>query len=95
MNKLITIVRQILLEEQSDNILRIARNPNGLISPTGKIIPLSGETNHVNWLVKNISKYKKFEKGLKQANDDNWHLLYKLISDEAFINAHGVLIAFL
>lgn len=83
MIKLISIVRRILLEGQSDELIKIARSPNGLISPKGEVYAVPA-IDHMDFFTKHVSKYKSFKKRFDTADSEEWEILYNAIYTDAY-----------
>jgi len=74
----------MILEDTSDELVKIARTANGLITPKGEPIAVPG-LQHIDFLVKQ-PKYKQYEKRLKVARGNDWSTLYRVILDDALKN---------
>ena len=83
MIKLISIVRRILLEDQSDELIKIARSPNGLISPKGEVYHVPA-IKHMEFFVAHVPKYKDFKKRFAAADSDQWEVLYNALYTDAY-----------
>lgn len=80
--KLKDLIKEILLyEDQSDELVKIARTQNGLVDPKGKVYAVPS-LEHVDWIVANVSKFKEYKKRLAQADANDWSLLYEAIMKE-------------
>jgi len=73
----------LILEDSSDELVKIARNPNGLISPKGEVFAIPS-LEHTDWLVKHVPKFKSFRKRLDNADSEEWSVLYEAIFAEAY-----------
>jgi hypothetical protein len=82
--KLKNLIKEIfiLYEDQSDELVKIAKKRNGLVDPKGQVHAVP-ELEHVDWLVNNVSKFKSFKKRLAQANSNEWSLIYEAVINEA------------
>jgi len=76
----------VILEDISDELVKLARTGSGLISPKGEPHSVP-ELGHIDFLVKQ-PKYKDFAIRLKQAgtHSDAWATLYRLILNDALEN---------
>ena len=72
------------MENTSDELIKIARSGSGLIDPRGKPYSVSS-LGHVDFLLRQ-PKYKDYAKRIKQANSDEWSILYRAVMDDALRN---------
>lgn len=80
-------LKNLIIESESDELIKIARYGNGLISPNGKphYVP---ELNHADFLVTQ-PKYKQFADRLKMAlksRGNDYAILYDAILKDAMKN---------
>ena len=71
----------ILYEDQSDELVKIARTQNGLVDPKGNVYAVSA-IQHINFLVTQ-PKFKSFKKRLAQAGGSEYSIIYEAIMNEA------------
>ena len=71
----------ILYEDQSDELVKIARTQNGLIDPKGNAYYVPA-ISHIDFLVKQ-PKFKSYKKRLDQADSSEYSTLYESIMTEA------------
>lgn len=71
----------LILEDSTDEIIKIARSPSGFISPKGEVYAIP-ELGHADFLVKQ-PKYKNWYERLKRAKGDEWATVYNIVLDDA------------
>jgi hypothetical protein len=71
----------IIYEDQSDELVKIARTQNGLIDPKGKVYAVP-KIRHINFLVTQ-PKFKSYKKRLAQAQGNEYSTLYEAVIHEA------------
>lgn len=71
----------ILYEDQSGELVKIARTQNGLISPKGEAFAVP-TMQHIDFLVTQ-PKFKSFKKRLAQASGNEYAIIYEAIMNEA------------
>ena len=74
----------VILEDISDELVKLARTGSGLISPKGEPFSVK-ELGHVYFLMKQ-PKYRSFVVRIKQADPDDWPILYNAIINDALEN---------
>jgi len=78
------LIREIIIlyEDQSDELVKIAKGRNGLVDPKGQVHAVP-ELEHVDWLVKNVGKFKPFKSRLAHADANEWSIIYEAVINEA------------
>lgn len=76
-------LRDFIPESSDREIVKVARNMSGLISPKGEVFYVPA-VEHVDFFTSKVPKFRDFGKRFDSAEADNWSTLYKILYDEAY-----------
>lgn len=80
------VLRNIINENQEEELIKIAKSGNGFISPSGKIYSVP-QLKHIDFLVK-LPEYKDFKDRLKiaKSNPNIYSQIYQIVINDAARN---------